>query len=186
MSKFLIAAATVACMVSVAAAVPAVPAVAVSTSAQHQVAADRSPVSDRDVIELFAGQGRIVAEHPEVAKYVPSGKQHLTAAQISAVLGEYRAVEPRFHEYVTVPLQSGDPYRVLDAMHAFAGVTQRIAATDAATTTGDGKCALLVAVAVAATLWVGVLVWVAARSDSSLTEEQFAAELAAALPSSRR
>jgi hypothetical protein len=90
MSKFLVAVATVTCVVSVAAAVPAVPAVAVSTSAQHQIAADRSPVSDRNVIELFTGQGRIVAEHPELAGYLPSGEQHLTDAQLSAVVDEYR------------------------------------------------------------------------------------------------
>jgi SdpC family antimicrobial peptide len=186
MSKLLVAVGALAVTVSVGSVVPAVSAEAASSSAQQEVAAHRSLVSDRNVIELFTGQGRIIAEHPELAKYVPNGEQHLSAAQISAVLGEYRKAYPRFHEKVTVPLQSGDPYRVLDALHAFEAATERIADSGSVTATGDGKCALLIAVAVAATLWLGVLVWVAGRSGSGLTEEQFAADIAAALPSSRR
>jgi len=184
MSKFMITAAAVMVTVSAAATVPALPAQATSPTTQHQVAAERAALSDRNVIELFTGQGRIIAEHPELAKYVPSGEQKLTVAQISAVTAEYQNAYPQFHENITVPLQSGDPYRVLDALHAFETATERIATSESATITGDGKCALLVAVAVAATLWLGVLVWVAGRSGSALTEEQFAAELTAALPSS--
>jgi len=183
MSKIMIAAAAVMVTVSAATTVPAAPVQAATPTTQH-LTAERAPLSDRNVIELFTGQGRIIAEHPELAKYVPSGEQKLTAAQISAVTVEYQNAYPRFHDNITVPLQSGDPYRVLDALHAFETATERIATSESATITGDGKCALLVAVAVAATLWLGVLVWVAGRSGSALTEEQFAAELAAALPSS--
>jgi SdpC family antimicrobial peptide len=182
MSKFLVAVATVTCVVSVAAAVPAVPAVAVSTSAQHQIAADRSPVSDRNVIELFTGQGRIVAEHPELAGYLPSGEQHLTDAQLSAVVDEYRAADPRFHEDVTVPLQSGDPYLVLDALRAFEKVTHRIAGTHAQITTGDGKC--LVVLAVGVLVWAAVSVSVKFWGPNSATHDAgaaFAAELARTL-----
>jgi SdpC family antimicrobial peptide len=184
MSKFMIAAAAVMVTVSAATTVPALPAQAAASTTQHDTA-ERAALSDRNVIELFTGQGRIIAEHPQLAKYVPSGEQQLTAAQISSVTEEYQNAYPQFHDKITVPLQSGDPYRVLDALHAFETATERIAASESATITGDGKCALLVAVAVAATLWLGVLVWVAGRSGSTLTEEQFAAELAAALPSTK-
>lgn len=184
MSKLMIAAASVTVAVLAATTVPALPADAAAPTTQHGAAAERAPLSDRNVIELFTGQGRIIAEHPELAKYVPSGDQQLTTAQISAVTQGYQNAYPQFHDNVTVPIQSGDPYRVLDALHAFESATARIATSDSATITGDGKCALLLAVAVAATLWLGVLVWVAGRSGSTLTEEQFAAELAAALPSS--
>jgi hypothetical protein len=153
MSKLLVAVAAVVCTVSVVSAVPAVSAEAASSSAQQEVATHRSLISDRNVIELFTGQGRIIAEHPELAKYVPSGEQHLSAAQISAVLGEYRKAYPRFHEEVTVPLQSGDPYRVLDALHAFEAATERIADSGSITAAGDGKCVVVLA--------VGVLVWAA-------------------------
>jgi SdpC family antimicrobial peptide len=185
MSKFMITAAAVMATVSAATTVPAMPAQSAEPTTQHEIAAERAPLSDRNVIELFTGQGRIITEHPELAKYVPSGEQKLTAAQISAVTEEYQNAYPQFHDNITVPLQSGDPYRVLDALHAFETATESIAASDSATITGDGNCALLIAVAVAATLWLGVLVWVAGRSGSTLTEEQFAAELAAALPSSK-
>ncbi|MDR6169138.1 hypothetical protein QE359_000167 [Curtobacterium sp. SORGH_AS776] len=183
MSKFMIAAAAAMVTVSAATTVPAPPAQAATPTSQH-VRVERAPLSDRNVIELFTGQGRIIAEHPELAKYVPSGEQKLTAAQITAVTAEYQNAYSQFHDNITVPLQSGDPYRVLDALHAFQTATERIATSQPAAITGDGKCALLIAVAVAATLWLGVLVWVAGRSGSAVTEEQFAAELAAALPSS--
>ncbi|MCS0475986.1 hypothetical protein, partial [Curtobacterium flaccumfaciens] len=94
-----------------------------------------------------------IAEHPELAKYVPSGEQKLTAAQISAVTEEYQNAYPQFRDNITVPLQSGDPYRVLDALHAFETATERIATSEPATITGDGKCLVVVA--------VGVLVWAA-------------------------
>ena len=184
MSKLMIAAAAVVATVSAATTMPAIPAQAAAPTTQHETTVERTPLSDRDVIGLFTGQGRIIAEHPELAEYVPSGEQQLTGAQISAVLEEYENAHPQFHDTITVPLQSGDPYQVLEALHAFETATEHIATSDSATVTGDGKCALLVAVAVAATLWLGVLVWVAGRSGSSLSEEQFAAELAAALPSS--
>ncbi|PYY47501.1 hypothetical protein [Curtobacterium sp. MCBD17_023] len=153
MSKLLITAAAVAWTVSVGSVVPTVPAEAASSGPQQVVAADRSLISDRNVIELFTGQGRIIAEHPELAKYVPAGEQHLTAAQISTVVGEYRKAYPQFHDEVTVPLQSGDPYRVLDALHAFETATDRIADSGSVTATGDGKCVVVLA--------VGVLVWAA-------------------------
>jgi hypothetical protein len=87
MSKIMIAAAAVMLTVSAAITVPALPAQA-ATPTTHHLAAERAPLSDRNVIELFTGQGRVIAEHPELVKYVPSGEQKLTAAQISAVTTE--------------------------------------------------------------------------------------------------
>lgn len=181
MSKFMITAATVMVTVSATAAVPALPAQATTPTAQHQAVAERAALSDRDVIELFTGQGPIVAEHPELAKYVPSGEQKLTAAQISAVAAEYQSAYPQFHDSITVPLQSGDPYRVLDALHAFGTATERIT-SESATLTGDGKCLVVVA--------VGVLVWAAVsvsvkfwgpQSAAGDSGARFAADLTHAL-----
>jgi hypothetical protein len=150
MSKFMITAAAVMVTVSAATTVPALPAQTATPTTQH-LTAERAPLSDRNVIELFTGQGRIIAEHPELAKYVPSGEQQLTAAQISDVTQEYQNAYPQFHDDITVPLQSGDPYQVLDALHAFETATDRIATAD--TATADGKCVVVLA--------VGVLVWAA-------------------------
>ncbi|MDR6169139.1 hypothetical protein [Curtobacterium sp. SORGH_AS_0776] len=152
MSKIMIAAAAVMVTVSAAITVPALPAQA-ATPTTHHLAAERAPLSDRNVIELFTGQGRIIAEHPELATYVPSAEQKLTAAQISAVTAEYKNAYPQFHDNITIPLQSGDPYRVLDALHAFETATERIATSQPAAITGDGKCLVVLA--------VGVLVWAA-------------------------
>ncbi len=63
-------------------------------------------------------------------QYVPSGEQKLTAAQISDVTAEYQNAYPQFHNDITVPLQSGDPYQVLDALHAFETATERIATSE--------------------------------------------------------
>ncbi|WIE78420.1 hypothetical protein [Curtobacterium sp. MCSS17_016] len=180
MSKIMIAAAAVMVTVSAAITVPALPAQA-ATPTTHHLAAERAPLSDRNVIELFTGQGRVIAEHPELVKYVPSGEQKLTAAQISAVTTEYQNAYPQFHDNITVPLQSGDPYRVLDALHAFETATNLIATSDSATITGDGKCLVVVA--------VGVLVWAAVsvkvklwpKSGNRDSSAAFASELTLAL-----
>ncbi|MBO9048193.1 hypothetical protein JG550_002982 [Curtobacterium flaccumfaciens pv. flaccumfaciens] len=182
MSKIMIAAVAVMVTVSTATTVPALPAHATSPTTQHQVAAERAALSDRNVIELFTGQGRIIAEHPELAKYVPSGEQKLTAAQISAVTAEYQNAYPQFHDNITVPLQSGDPYRVLDALHAFETTTERIATSEPATITGDGKC--LVVVAVGVLVWAAVSVSVKFWGPKSADRDSgalFAAELTRAL-----
>jgi hypothetical protein len=168
--------------VSAATTVPALPAHATSPTTQHQVATERAALSDRNVIELFTGQGRIIAEHPELAKYVPSGEQKLTAAQISSVTEEYQNAYPQFHDNITVPLQSGDPYRVLDALHAFETATERIATSEPATITGDGKC--LVVVAVGVLVWAAVSVSVKFWGPKSADRDSgalFAAELTRAL-----
>jgi hypothetical protein len=182
MSKLMIAAVAVAVTVSAATTVPAMPAQAAVPTTQHEVTAERVPLSDRNVIELFTGQGRIIAEHPELAKYVPSGEQQLTAAQISAVTAEYENAYPQFHDNITVPLQSGDPYQVLDALHAFEAATQRIATSDSTTLTGDGKC--LVVLAVGVLVWAAVSVKVKFWGPKSADRDSgalFAAELTRAL-----
>ncbi len=60
MSKFMIAAAAAMVTVSAAITVPAPPAQAATPTSQH-VRVERAPLSDRNVIELFTGQGRIIA-----------------------------------------------------------------------------------------------------------------------------
>lgn len=182
MSKLLIAAAAAMITVSAATTVPAVPARAAEPTTQHEIAGERAPLSDRTVIELFTGQGRIITEHPELAKYVPSGEQQLTKAQISAVTEEYQNAYPQFHDTVTVPLQSGDPYQVLDALHAFETATERIASSDSATVTGDGKCVVVLAVGVL--VWAAVSVSVKFWGPSSADRDSgaaFASELTRAL-----
>lgn len=180
MSKFMIAAAGVMITVSAATTVPALPAQATSPTTHHQVADERAALCDRNVIELFTGQGRLIAEHSELAQYVPSGEQQLTAAQIFDVTQEYQNAYPQFHENITVPLQSGDPYQVLDALHAFETATERIATTD--TATGDGKCIVVLAVGVL--VWAAVSVKVKLWGPSSADRDSgaaFASELARAL-----
>lgn len=181
MRKFMITAAAVMVTVSAATTVPALPAQAATPTPQH-LTAEQAPLSDRNVIELFTGQGRIIAEHPELAKYVPSGEQQLTATQISSVTEEYQNAYPQFHDNITVPLQSGDPYRVLDALHAFETATERIAPSDSATITGDGKC--LVVLAVGVLVWAAVSVSVKFWGSKSADRDSgalFAAELARSL-----
>ena len=136
-------------------------------------------LSDEDVLALFAGQGRVLREHPELRAYVPDD-QGLSSEQVRALTREYIAADPAFHRKVTVPLQSGDPYRTLDALKAFQTMTASIS-TDSTTSSNDGKCALLVAVAVAAALWLGVFVWIARSGDSGLSDEQFAAAVATSM-----
>ena len=182
MSKIMIAAAAVVATVSAATAVPAMAAQAAAPTTQHEVAAERASLSDQDVIELFTGQGRIIAEHPELAKYVPGDEQQLTPAQLSATTKDYQNAYPQFHDDVTVPLQSGDPYQVLDALHSFETATERIAASDSAAVTGDGKCVVVLAVGVL--VWAAVSVKVKFWGPSSVDRDSgaaFASELTRAL-----
>ena len=141
MSKFMITAAAVMVTVSAATTVPALPAQAASPTTQHQVAAERAALSDRDVIELFTGQGRIIRRTPGAWKVRTKRRAEAdSCADLRRDPRSTRTPTQSSTTKITVPLQSGDPYRVLDALHAFETATARIATSESATITGDGKC----------------------------------------------
>jgi SdpC family antimicrobial peptide len=180
MKKILTTAAATAALAIGATCLTALPASAATSHTPRSTITTPAEVevSDLDVLGLFVGQGRLIADHPELAKYVPNNGDKISAADLRTMLAEYEAAYPAFHERITEQIRSGDPYKTLDALNAFRDATATIAADPTTITTGDGKCALLVAVAVAATLWLGVLVWVAVDGGNGLTNEQFAAEIA--------
>lgn len=182
MSKYLWTAGVLVAAMAGALVVPALPAEATPSVVERAVQSKPTPVSDREVVELFVGQGRLVADHPGLAQYVPVGQQELTPAQVVAVVDAYREAYPRFHEDVTVPLQSGDPYRVLDALHAFEEATSRIADTEPIAAAGDGRC--LVVLAAGVLVWLGVSVYTyfwGTKSSADDAGAAFAAELAHSL-----
>jgi SdpC family antimicrobial peptide len=87
----------------------------------QQDSVEREPYSDLDVVMLFlAGRGPIAERYPDLADtLVPNKAPQQPQAAYQAVLDQLLTVDPAFHENVTVPIQSGDPYLSEAALERF-------------------------------------------------------------------
>ena len=139
------------------------PAATVAQPTPGSSAAAKAPsskYSDEEIVGLFVfGAGRAATEHPEiVAKYVKAPLPDTTSATIADLTSQLRAANPRFHEQVTIPLQSNDAESILAAQIAFRSALQQITSTapPVADGKGLGRCGLFVAAAGAVVIVVAV------------------------------
>jgi SdpC family antimicrobial peptide len=183
MKKILTTAAATAALAIGATCLTALPASAATSHTPRSTITTPAEVevSDLDVLGLFVGQGRLIADHPELAKYVPNNGDKISAADLRTMLAEYEAAYPAFHERITEQIRSGDPYKTLDALNAFRDATATIAADPTTITTGDGKCVVVLAVGVLVWAAVATKVWYAGATATSDGSEQFAASIAEAM-----
>ncbi|ERK71384.1 hypothetical protein N136_02264 [Leifsonia aquatica ATCC 14665] len=91
----------------------------VASGSEIQTAA--STYNDLDIVMLFlAGRGRIADAHPGLAeKLVPVKAPEQPQAAYESVLEALYEADPGFHDLVTIPLQSGDPFAVEAAIVQF-------------------------------------------------------------------
>lgn len=92
----------------------------VSAAPERQIV-EQKLYSDLDVVMLFlAGRGPIAERYPDLADtLVPRKAPEQPLAAYQAVLDQLLAVDPEFHENVTLPIQSGDPYLAEEALERF-------------------------------------------------------------------
>jgi SdpC family antimicrobial peptide len=116
--------------------------------------------SDEEIVGLFVfGAGRAANEHPEiVSEYVRAPFPSVSREVIGDLTAQLRGANPRFHEEVTVPLQSGDPERILDAQAAFTDALKSItrAAPEVGDSQGVGRSLVFVAAAAVGVIVVAV------------------------------
>lgn len=165
------------------------PASATSTSVKTSTVTTSSSklaYSDKDVLSFLAsGRGPLAEQVPQLQQYVPSTESELTPAQLDKLLALFTKADPQFHRNVTVPLQSGDPYKTLAAVKAVEKDTSAVSRANTVRTGGTytGDCATVLAVALAFYVVLGVVLWVPAavtpKSSDPLTDEAFAAKIAA-------
>lgn len=110
------------------------------------------------IAALVAGQGQLVNDHPVLAGYLPSGNDRLTAPELAHLKEAFTAADPEFHSSVTIPFQSGDPFKVESALNTFRAALEDIQGA-AITNTSDGKCLVVAAAAVLAVGAVAVAVY---------------------------
>lgn len=121
--KRTIALVSAAALLLVGGGITAAPAMAAtdSSNASHVTASARA-YSDTDAVEFLAlGSGRIDADHPGLIHSLgyDAPEQGYTAAQVAQLLSKVTAIDPAFHDHVTVPLQSGNPLKVERAIDAY-------------------------------------------------------------------
>ncbi|MGX1695283.1 hypothetical protein ACWIBQ_07890 [Microbacterium keratanolyticum] len=146
--------------------------------------------TDAEVLEfMISGHGTLAEELPELSIYVPEAAEPLTARQLERVVDVFLSTEPNFHELVTVPFQSGDPFQTLGAIDALQSIAEQIGGVNARIQDGGatGQCATVLVIAMAIVVVLGLFLWSPATSSvgdgTTITDESFAAGLATAFAS---
>jgi hypothetical protein len=140
------------------------------------------------IAALVAGQGQLINDHPVLAGYLPSGNDRLTAPELDQLKAAFIAADPEFHSSVTIPFQSGDPFKVESALNTFRAALEDVQGT-AITNTSDGKCLVVAAAAVLAVGAVAVAVyyktylWPKTASEGAEATRAFAAIVASEVSS---
>lgn len=155
----------------------------------------RPVYGDIDIVMLLlAGRGPIADRYPALADtLVPDKAPEQPMEAYEAVLNKLYEVDPEFHDNVTVPVQSGDPYLAEAALNKFRADIELFAA-EQPTGVGKGRCVVGVWVFVASALAVVVAAVVGAvavpvyavyyvpdESAKQFDLQNFAAALAATL-----
>ncbi|WP_454109675.1 hypothetical protein [Leifsonia shinshuensis] len=125
-------------------------------TAEHDSPAHPS-YGDLDIVMLFlAGRGPIADRYPALADtLVPVKAPEQPVEAYEAVLNKLYEVDPEFHDNVTVPVQSGDPYLAEAAVDKFRADIELFSA-EQPTGVGKGRCVVGVWVFVASALAVVV------------------------------
>lgn len=149
-------------------------------------ASTRVAYSDAQVVEfLGTGQGPLAKKFPALLEYVPQTETGITPAEVNKLVARYERVDPKFHATVTVPLQSGNPYTTLAAINKLEKDSDALSAgtTAVAPNVAVGDCATVLAVALALWVVLALFLWVPAAvpvgTNNTLTNESFAAQIAA-------
>lgn len=181
MKHFLIGLAVVSTIaVSAASTIAPSPANAAPQHAAHQTSATER-FSDSEVVEFLAtGRGPMADAHPSLTRFIPPTDIALTREEVDELTDEYTSADARFHEDVTQRLQSGDPYVTLQGLASLRAASEAVAKVSGApANVGEGKCATVLAVALA--FWIVLAIAVVRElPEEGITNEAFAAELATA------
>lgn len=118
-----------------------------------------APYSDEEIVGLFVfGAGRAAEEHPPdiVAAYVADPLPSTSLEVVADLTAQLLAVNPRFHQEVTIPVQTNKPSQVLKAQDAFNAALRAILQTGPIDDGVSTQCALWVAAAGAVVVVVAV------------------------------
>lgn len=98
--------------------------------------------TDEEIAEyLLTGEGKVTNDTPSLANIMLSGTEghQFTDEEVSYLVGLVTEANPSWHEEVTVPLQSGDPFQTENALRAFGEtVDKAILPADAGSI--EGRC----------------------------------------------
>ena len=98
--------------------------------------------TDEEIAEyLLTGDGRVTDDNPDLANVMLSGTEEhqFTGEEVDYLVDLVTNTNPNWHEQVTVPIQSGDPFQTENALRAF-GETVDEALLPADAGSLEGRC----------------------------------------------